>query len=844
MTACWVDSTCELLARLDRDRPAIAAAFGAGQDPGPLTWVNPALSDPHHGRRRVSALGFASGLRIVYKPRDLSLDRAFNDLLGWLAARGLRPAPRALQVLEREGYGWVEFASTEPLRSSDEARAYFEQAGSLICIAHVFRGRDFHMDNLVATRQGPVLVDLEPLLQPASVANGADRVQSDEETPPAAAGESCLATGLLHLYELGPDGGMFDVGGLSGTGVGTRTIPRRVWRNQRTNALRFDEELAFATAGLNLARRDGRIEQPDSHARDILAGFTRAYRVIARERPALLAAGGPLSGLVSCRVRVIPRPTNQYALLSTALAAPRYQDDGMRHGAALDILLRPFGRHSKRPAIWPALAEERRALESLDIPYFWVRADDTDVRAGGHMVAANYFATSGLSAVRERLGALCERDLDAECGILARAMSESPRSRFSATFPAAGAADQSDTRSQPFVDAAVWIGRELLARARDVPGGIGWPRLDRHEPDIVGPHALYDGSSGVALFFGALHRCTGESRWADVARQTAAPIHDAIRRGEFAAWRGDAIGIGDGLGSIVYGLVCLSRLIEDDAALDRAFDIATLIASRIADNRRDDVLSGAAGALIALLVLHRVRPDTRLVQWASDLGAQLVARQQRVGPVSTWPAADGQPLLGFAHGAAGIAFALSRLHAEAASAPVAEAAARGMRFVGERFVPAQGNWPVSASSTGVAGTAFMTAWCHGAPGIALAIAATDGCVDGARAELRAALTTSATWRPGRADHLCCGTLGRADILLTLGRRLVLEESIGAARALGLRVTDRARQAGHFRLSVPGPEYRVFEPGFFRGLSGIGYALLRLGTETSLPSILACESPVP
>ena len=56
------------------------------------------------------------------------------------------------------------------------------------------------------------------------------------------------------------------------------------------------------------------------------------------------------------------------------------------------------------------------------------------------------------------------------------------------------------------------------------------------------------------------------------------------------------------------------------------------------------------------------------------------------------------------------------------------------------------------------------------------------------------------------------------------------------------VVDRAVARGHFRLSGPGVDYRVFDPGFFRGLSGIGYVLLRLAAPDRLPSIAGFEPP--
>jgi len=93
-----------------------------------------------------------------------------------------------------------------------------------------------------------------------------------------------------------------------------------------------------------------------------------------------------------------------------------------------------------------------------------------------------------------------------------------------------------------------------------------------------------------------------------------------------------------------------------------------------------------------------------------------------------------------------------------------------------------------------------------------------------------------------ADHLCCGNMGRCESLFTTGRRLMRREAVEGSRRLARVVIARARKAGHFCLAANGFEYRIFDPGFFRGVSGIGYTLLRLAAPSSLPSIAAFEAP--
>ena len=195
----WVSATAELASRIVIDREALAATFGDGTETGLVVDIEPALSDAHHGGRRVAALTFASGLRVVYKPRSLALDAAYGRLLAWVAAQApagdaARPevtrgfAALALRVLDCGDHGWVEFVEQEACTSLADVRAYFALAGGLVCLTHVLRGSDLHMENVIATRRGPVLIDLEMLLQPVAkiAASSGPALPSGEAVAPAA----------------------------------------------------------------------------------------------------------------------------------------------------------------------------------------------------------------------------------------------------------------------------------------------------------------------------------------------------------------------------------------------------------------------------------------------------------------------------------------------------------------------------------------------------------------------------------------------------------------------------------------------------------------------------------
>ncbi len=91
------------------------------------------------------------------------------------------------------------------------------------------------------------------------------------------------------------------------------------------------------------------------------------------------------------------------------------------------------------------------------------------------------------------------------------------------------------------------------------------------------------------------------------------------------------------------------------------------------------------------------------------------------------------------------------------------------------------------------------------------------------------------------DTLCCGTLGRIEFMCEAAGALDRGDLRELAARRLLTVLQRAAAAGDYRWNSG---KRQFNLGLFRGLSGVGYTLLRqalaLDGDTSLPNVLIWE----
>ena len=105
----WVRNVGEFEQRLFDDFAAIELTFNRREPLGRIVAVETGLSDPHDGGRTVISVEFSAGLKIIYKPRSLGVERAYFDFLAAINRFDVLLPFRTLTILDRGDYGWVEF---------------------------------------------------------------------------------------------------------------------------------------------------------------------------------------------------------------------------------------------------------------------------------------------------------------------------------------------------------------------------------------------------------------------------------------------------------------------------------------------------------------------------------------------------------------------------------------------------------------------------------------------------------------------------------------------------------------------------------------------------------------
>ena len=747
----WVDGIAEFLHRLAADWPALCAFTGYSPSlaPGSVADLRPGFSDPHRGGRTVWRVTLANGAALAYKPKDLAMDRAWNDLLVWCNEQGLSPRLGYLWTLPRAGYGWMAWAE-----GSGALSAKPQQMGMLLGLLHLLHAADCHPENLVMQDGQPFLIDAEMLCYP--------QVAGQEADDPL----DVLRTGLLPRWAAS-DGGWADIGAL----------------------------------------------QSGAHDwQEVIAGYTHISHFLDQHWATLIAADGLLRIFRRCEVRFAPRPTAAYLRLLDYLRQPACLRRGVDFSIEADRLAHTYLHAGERERFWPLLAEEHRAMARGDVPIFTVQAEQPNLHSGDRAITNALLWPDFSRPTAE--GIADQR------GLIAASLEHS-------------AYLSRNSGPEPFLKHALRLGERLAERAvPQTDGTLGWyavqfqPKSGLHQPGFVGDD-LYAGRTGIALFLAGLHRVTGDDRWAALARAGLPPLPEFPDAPNFD------------FGGRLYGLSLAGHLLAAAELLAAARSLA--VAAPAADAATGDrshwgVLDGLAGRLLGVLALAQQTgaEDGRspLLARAALWGDELLAAQE------FWHHSS-QALGGFSHGAAGIAYALTQLYQISGEARFLEGARRGWDFQRSLYDDPPGNWQDRRGQAPV----YLPNWCNGAAGIGLAAA---GCLS-TLPDLADVVERSATLllQPENSpflDTLCCGGFGQIDCLLETGLRLGRQEWIDAAIAQAHQRLNQATAAGAFALYDDLPS-DLWNPGFFRGVAGIGYTLLRLAnaageTDRSLSCVLA------
>ena len=855
----------EACSRLANDFEAIRRELGF--DGCLLEHVRADAGDRHRGGRSVLLFEFGDGRKLVYKPRPMSADMSFRRLVEWLHdKRRLRHELRLPETLDRGTHGWQSFVEYRECSSEAELEAFYYRIGALLALFYVIRSSDIHYENLIACGEHPVVVDLETLLtnRPPGAADGTLLHAFGREWAESVLGCMLLPTNApFGVFDI-------DVSGLAGKG-GERSERMVVYRltGAGTDEIRLTPEFFITQEQHNRPALNGRKAEPSTYVGAIVRGFTDTYETVFDHRDEL-AEQIRRGDLFVGEFRQVLRPTHVYARFLEASLHPKYL--GNREARrSLFAMLMP--EKTAPPSLRRKAELEIQDLLDGDIPYFSVEFRSHDLISANGGVIDCFFEATLCDLVLDRLKKLSREDLRRQLRLIAASLKTS-ETGASVHRPPETAAALEPTATPP---SGGWSGERLRQSCLDAAVSIGdW--LEHHAvwnedrtrctwltAVVSGDHkmslgplndSLYEGG-GAALFLARLAEVTGSARFRRLARAAWMGIEELWRPAAGIAF-GEPAGSGEpqrpgaavpdnpsafhGIGSTAYLARSLAEIWNDDE-LYRLYEsqLQRLAEYPLSDDAPADFLGGSAGVVVACLRFYDADKLAPARQAAERFGNHLRARAKAI-----LENGGSAFLTGLSHGCSGLSWALVALGRTMGDGEAVRLGFRLIEAENRQFAPAKNNW--RDLRPGVPPTADPVYWCHGAPGIGLARAHLLAEPDGlSRAELgllrkdvhTAVAKTLAAGFPSVAElGLCHGAFGNLNVLLEISEK-INDESL-------LRSIEQQTEICLSKLpladGVDGWNTLSHSLGLMLGLTGVGYALLRLAVPRAVPSVLSLELP--
>ncbi len=409
------------------------------------------------------------------------------------------------------------------------------------------------------------------------------------------------------------------------------------------------------------------------------------------------------------------------------------------------------------------------------------------------------------------------------------------------------------------INNALWEGNEctweVMAPNRE-------DRSAKSAVKAVADAAVYQGVAGIVLYLVELFRITNNPKIKDCINGA---LEYSYRIGKDMS--NASFGFHSGRVGIAYALFKAGSLFNDDKLLNRSVEVITPLYGNANSDLGIDVIGGAGGSIQPLLVIYESLNDESILQLAKDLGDNLIhiAKKEQVGFAWGFSDTDFKRLCGYAHGVSGIGQALLELYNVTGEGKYLYGFEQTIAYENQYYSNENLNWPdfryrqvseyvyegrieqlkqdLIAEKIPPYNYNYMSAWCHGAPGIALNRLRAYELLHKEEYKIDAINSIKGTAHSFCENHrnnysLCHGNGGNCEPLIYGSQVLNNSKYYEDAFEIAVNGIKKFEEA-----NVPWPcgtMGSVSDPSLMLGEAGIGYYLLRL-YSSDVPSVLVISS---
>ncbi len=821
----------EMRNRLEADRKEIEKNILHGRHMGNITGIQDMAADCHCNGKCVLKIETDQGDTFLYKPRNAKTEKAFLNLLNYFY-EGIQLEGYTYGMVLREEYAWIEWVSPQECTQPSQTERYFRRLGVCVFLSFLLGTGDLHYENMIAHGEYPVPVDTEVLCTTA----GGKKEPAENSS---AESYSVLYSGIL------PDPARQTHVNVLNAGEGQKAaikVARVI--NDKTSDMKIAYENPQMPAGKNQVVLSGNKISPTAYKSAIISGFQEAGLTFLKDKNKVVQK--IMEEIRDCRVRVLLDNTQRYATLLSGGSHPMVLQKEENRRKLFENLY--AGKTALTGAEKTAVEYGIRDLQEGDIPYYFTRPDSCALFASGGEELPDYFPLSFIDCLKNRADRLCTEELVRQEQIIGLSMDLSGydktdfiNSYVSLPVQIAPGRDRERRFYEKALEIAEQIGQAAL-----------WDEKREHvnwiEPVLAGvkeegirlsqgDYYLYNGTAGIAVFLHAVNKASGKQE--ELCRAVRNTLFHYTNRclEDRRNLASESTGAFCGEASICYAYQAMYRITGERVFLEYAEKHSQLLPELIEKDTVYDLVYGNAGAVLVLCGMYELTSSEaylRLARRAADILAANVQKQEKGGG---WPNRASQAALaGMSHGGSGFLPGLAKLDYLLKSTEYEPVLSEALAYERSLYSEKWHNWADLRQEEGE-GRWQAGAWCHGFGGIAAARLACLPYVDGKLKEvmeedLRLAEHGFLALRRRKGMCLCHGNMGMLLLLERYGKTFPSEQLAQVKNALSGAALEELEKG---RL-MPREKYAR---GLMSGMSGIGYACLKLAGFTTLPDILVC-----
>ncbi|RDW16791.1 type 2 lanthipeptide synthetase LanM [Oceanobacillus chungangensis] len=738
------------------------------------------LGDTHHNGKSVAKIILTSGAQFIYKPKYSSSDHLLIRVIRLLNRQDSSGQLKLIQTEADEDYLFQEYISAQFCTSEAELEQFYLRAGQLLAVLYGLNATDIHMENIIAQKMNPYIIDTESILQQPAHYFRDDSLQNlIHENLFLNVSSTGFLPNIMSRKQNDID--------ISAIGGKQETYPKKIWTliHDHTDEIQYAQIYRTIKGAQNLPKSESEAKH---YLDNILQGFEEAYHILQAHRNEILEEAAAEKGLT---IRMIFRHSQFYYEL-------------LNHSLHPDLLQNMLDREKILENLWSynisyqqIVASEQQQLLFHDIPVFYNEVGTNTLIDHARNVITKGLKYDSFTLFKKKLNQLGEIDLQKQLALIRLSISQEIYQTKSTGLNLSSLTGRA--RTNDYLNEAKEIGRSIMSQSIQKDGRVTWIQYTNDLHHALQPMKanFYHGLSGIVLFFTKLYEMTGDHLFLAFAQKVTASID---MRNEDKRLTG--------ISSNAYGLLySKSYLQKDYDFIDRRLEeigLDEMQPIKLEEEEALDYINGLLGYLSMCMRFYRKYGQKKFLKECQRV-ADYIITSLDINNIQQ----DG-----FGHGAMGYTTVFQELG----------------RLTGEERYSSFSAFIYKSFST-KRRSSLSVSWCNGQVGNLIG----ETLILSHKNSLETCEMIDNLKLPLlNNDCLCHGNAGMMELYCILYEATGNEKYQAQAMKIADFILKNKRKIGFYQLhDIAG--YRSV--GLYSGQTGIGYQLLRLTNINQVSSVL-------